>query len=98
MAIFLDFPALVDLSVPERDGQLAQRLHYLVTGRGHVLHDQQTTRPLVAGPLGKPSGEAARKWVTRRGVPVTYCGRELRVDKRDVDRVLAADTRARRAS
>ena len=60
MAIFLDFPALVDLSVPERDqvletrpcvaqfasldGQLAQRLHHLVTGRGHVLHDQQTTR------------------------------------------------------
>jgi len=66
MAIFLDFPALVDLSVPERDqvletrpcvaqfasldGQLAQRLHHLVTGRGHVLHDQQTTRPLSRVP------------------------------------------------
>lgn len=48
--------------------------------------------------LDKPSGEAARKWAKRHGVPVTYCGRELRVDKRDVDRVLAADTRARRAS
>lgn len=56
------------------------------------------TMAQLAAYLGKPSGEAARKWVTRRGVPVTYCGRELRVDKRDVDRVLAADTRARRAS
>lgn len=37
MAIFLSqFASL--------DGDLAQRIHYLVTGRGHVLHDQQTTR------------------------------------------------------
>ena len=48
--------------------------------------------------LEKPSGEAARKWVHRKKVPFTYCGCELRVDKRDVDRVLAECTRARKAS
>lgn len=48
--------------------------------------------------LDKPSGEAARKWVQRAQVPVSYCGRELRVDKRDVDRVLAETTRQKRAS
>lgn len=54
MAIFLSqFASL--------DGDLAQRIHYLVTGRGHVLHDQQTTRPSVAGPRemrGETTSEA----------------------------------------
>jgi hypothetical protein len=43
--------------------------------------------------LKKPSGEAARKWARRRLVPMTKCGREWRVDRRDVDRVMADDTR-----
>lgn len=48
----------------------------------------------LANYLDKPSGEAARKWVQRYQVPVTYCGRELRVDKRDVDALLARRKRA----
>lgn len=53
----------------------------------------------LAGYLKKPSGEAARKWARRHSVPMTKCGREWRVDRRDVDRVMAEDTqRALRAS
>ena len=56
------------------------------------------TMAQLASYLGKPSGEAARKWVGRnkRRLPVSYCGRELRVDKRDVDRLLCEDTTAAR--
>lgn len=43
--------------------------------------------------LDKPSGEAARKWAKRHGVPLTVCGRELRADKRDVDAAMKAQTR-----
>lgn len=44
--------------------------------------------------LKKPSGEAARKWARRHDVPMTKCGREWRVDRRDVDRVMAKQTKA----
>jgi hypothetical protein len=58
------------------------------------------TMATLATYLQKPSGEAARKWARRHRVPMTKCGREWRVDRRDVDRVMAEDTqrtlRARR--
>lgn len=44
--------------------------------------------------LDKPSGEAARKWCQRYAKSyLQYCGREIRIDKRDVDRVLAEHRR-----
>lgn len=43
--------------------------------------------------LQKPSGEAARKWARRQAVPMTKCGREWRVDVRDVDQAMAKDTK-----
>jgi len=47
--------------------------------------------------LKKPSGEAARKWARRHQVPMLKCGREWRVDRRDVDQVMRDETtRARR--
>jgi len=52
-----------------------------------------TTHELAAY-LHKPSGEAARKWARRHRVPMTKCGREWRVDRRDVDRVMLEETRA----
>jgi Helix-turn-helix domain len=42
--------------------------------------------------LKKPSGEAARKWAKRHAVPMSKCGREWRVDRRDVDRVMRQQT------
>jgi hypothetical protein len=43
--------------------------------------------------LHKSSGEAARKWARRHAVPMSKCGREWRVDRRDVDRVMAEQTK-----
>jgi hypothetical protein len=43
--------------------------------------------------LHKPSGEAARKWARRHQVPMSKCGREWRVDRRDVDVVMARETK-----
>lgn len=54
---------------------------------------QLLTMTELADYLHKPSGEAARKWAQRHGVPMTKCGREWRVDLRDVDRRLDDDTR-----
>lgn len=50
----------------------------------------------LAAYLHKPSGEAARKWARRKRLPMEKCGREWRIDQRDVDRQLAEDTRAAR--
>ena len=56
------------------------------------------TMHALATYLDKPSGEAARKWARRHRVPMLKCGREWRVDRRDVDRVMAdATQRALRA-
>jgi hypothetical protein len=52
------------------------------------------TMAQLAEYLQKPSGEAARKWARRKPVPMTKCGREWRVDRRDVDCVMAEDTAA----
>jgi hypothetical protein len=52
------------------------------------------TMAQLAAYLQKPSGEAARKWARRHRVPMTKCGREWRVDRRDVDAVMARDTQA----
>lgn len=51
------------------------------------------TTAQLAGYLQKPSGHAARLWARRHNVPMTKCGREWRIDRRDVDRVMAEDTR-----
>ena len=66
MAIFLDIPALVDLSVPERDqpletrpcvpqfgrldGHVAERLHHLVAHGSHLFHASQITDAAPALP------------------------------------------------
>lgn len=43
--------------------------------------------------LDKPSGEAARKWARRHGLPMSKVGREWRADKRDVDLAIEKDSR-----
>jgi len=46
----------------------------------------------LAAYLHKSSGEAARKWAKRCNLPMSKVGREWRVDKRDVDRLIEHDT------
>jgi hypothetical protein len=53
------------------------------------------TMAQLAAYLQKPSGEAARKWMQRWDVPATKCGREWRVDRRDVDRAMAQQAKKR---
>jgi hypothetical protein len=50
------------------------------------------TMAQLATYLQKPSGEAARKWARRHQVPMSKVGREWRVDRRDIDRVITRDT------
>jgi len=48
-----------------------------------------------AGDYLTKSAEAARKFLKRHQVPLVYCGRELRVDKRDIDAFLNRETKQR---